>query len=413
MKPYCVLLAIGASAIALAQEPVHIKNPLATTSSQLRTLTRDVSRAVVQVEVTGYGAGGEDGTVGTVTRQQGLGSGVVIDSDGYIVTNAHVVAGAIDVKVLLASPSEDSEEDASPRRLDANVLGVDRDSDLALLKVNATDLPKLTFAPMTSLRQGDLALAIGNPMGLGNSVSLGVVSATARAISETSPFGYIQTDASINPGNSGGALVNADGQLIGINTFILSRSGGNEGLGFAIPANIVQDVAEQLRAHGHVDRGEIGITMQDITPSLSMALSLPRARGVILADVASDGPAAQAGMQIGDVLLSVNGVRVSSVSQFRSYAYSRKPGETVQVDFQRDGDTMHADVVMRPRHTEFDPLGVLASPATHLIPRLGVLGIEIDRDIAALLPPAARTVWCDHRHQGRRGAGASYRSASG
>ncbi len=241
-------------------------------------LRGEASRAVVEIEVTSYGASSEEGNVGSITRHEGLGSGVVVDPDGYIVTNAHVVAGAIGVKVLLSSPS-DNDDDALPRSLSANIVGVDRESDLALLKVNASNLPTLHFASMDSLRQGDLVLAIGNPMGLRNSVSLGVVSATSRAVSETSPFGYIQTDASINPGNSGGALINADGQLVGINTFILSRSGGNEGLGFAIPANIVQDVTTQLRETGRVDRGEIGITMQDINPTMSAALSLPRPRG--------------------------------------------------------------------------------------------------------------------------------------
>lgn len=386
MNRYYLLLIFGASVFAATPEPVLSKNPLAATSAQLRTLTREASRAVVEVEVTGYGSAGEEGSVETVTRQQGLGSGVIIDSDGYIVTNAHVVAGAIDVKVLLAPTSQGDDEDSAPRRLDANILGVDRESDLALLKVDASGLSTLSFASMESLRQGDLVLAIGNPMGLRNSVSLGVVSATARSVSETSPFGYIQTDASINPGNSGGALVDADGRLIGINTFILSRSGGNEGLGFAIPANIVQDVVEQLRAQGHVDRGEIGIMMEDISPSLSAALSLSRSRGVILADVAPDSPAAVAGLQIGDILLSVNGLRVQSVSQFRSFAYSRRPGETMQVEVQREGATQHAEIVMRARHAAFDPLAVLAAPEDHLIKRLGVLGIEIDSHVATLLP---------------------------
>lgn len=374
-------------AFAAAPEPAASKNPLAATSSQLRTLTRDASRAVVEIEVTGYGSGGDEGSVGTVTRQQGLGSGVVIDPEGYIVTNAHVVAGAMDVKVLLSAQAGDDEVDAAPRRMDANIVGVDRDSDLALLKISATDLPTLRFASLESLRQGDLVLAIGNPMGLRNSVSLGVVSATSRSVGESSQFGYIQTDASINPGNSGGALIDAEGRLVGINTFILSRSGGNEGLGFAIPANIVKDVVEQLRAHGRVERGEIGIIMEDITPALSSALSLPRARGVIIADVAPESPATVGGVHIGDVLTSVNGVRVSSVSQFRSYAYSRRPGDIVHVELLRDGDTRHADIVMRARHTRYDPLAALSAPKTHLISRLGILGIEIDRDIAALLPP--------------------------
>lgn len=387
MKRTALLLLLGFTVLGASPEPVPSKNPLAATSSQLRTLTREASRAVVEIEVTGYGAGAGDGNIGTVTRQQGLGSGVIIDPDGYIVTNAHVVAGAMDVKVLLSSPPADDDDDPAPRRVDANILGVDRESDLALLKVNASNLPTLQFAPIESLRQGDLVLAIGNPMGLRNSVSLGVVSATSRSVSETGPFGYIQTDASINPGNSGGALVDTDGRLVGINTFILSRSGGNEGLGFAIPANIVQDVVDQLRTRGHVERGEVGVMLEDITPALSSALSLPRARGVIVADVAPESPAATAGVEIGDVLISVNGVHVSSVSQFRSYAYSQRPGDVVHLDLLRDGDIHRADIAMRARHSAYDPLAALSTPETHLIPRLGILGIEIDQEVAPLLPP--------------------------
>jgi serine protease Do len=239
---------------------------------------------------------------------------------------------------------------------------------------------------MEDLRQGDLVLAIGNPMGLRNAVSLGVVSATAQALTATSPFGYIQTDASINPGNSGGALVDAEGRLVGINTFILSRSGGNEGLGFAIPADIVQDVVDQIRQKGHVDRGEIGVILQDISPPLSSALSLTRGRGVILADVEPEGPADRAGLRIGDLVLSVNGLRVESVSRFRSYAFSRRPEENVKVEFQRGTERLHAEIVMRSRHAAFDPVAALASPEKHLVARLGVLGIEIDHDIAHLVP---------------------------
>jgi serine protease Do len=380
-------MVIFATALASAQTAASKNNPLAAMSSEIRTLTEQASRAVVEIQVTGYGAS-EDGAVsaGTVSKQQGLGSGVIIDPSGYIVTNAHVVGGAIDVKVWIAASPQNGEEDAPLRRLDAKILGVDRDSDLAVLKVEATGLPILPFAKMESLRQGDLVLAIGNPMGLRNSVSLGVVSATARSLSETSPFGYIQTDASINPGNSGGALVDAEGRLVGINTFILSRSGGNEGLGFAIPGNIVEDVVDQIRKKGHVDRGEIGVIMEDISPALASALALPRSRGVILSDVEPESPAAVAGLQIGDILRSVNGFRVDGVSAFRSYAYSRQQGEKLQIEYQRGTETRSTEVVLRARHAAFDPLAALASPEDHLVPRLGVLGIEIDRETERLIP---------------------------
>ena len=388
MRKRIGLLILASALLAAAQDPPAAKNPLTAMSGELRTLTRQASRSVVEIQVTGYGASSDEGSVstGTVSRQQDLGSGVIVDPNGYIVTNAHVVSGAIDVKVLLPATRQIDEDDPPLRRLDARILGVDRDADLALLKVSAGDLPALSFASMEGLRQGDLVLAIGNPMGLRNSVSLGVVSATARALTSSSPFGYIQTDASINPGNSGGALVDAEGRLVGINTFILSRSGGNEGLGFAIPANIVQDVVEQIREKGHVDRGEIGVILEDITPPLSSALSLPRTRGVILADVEPEGPAEVAGLQIGDVLLSVNGLRVESVSRFRSYAFSRRPEESMDIEYQRGDEHLHAEIVMRARHAAFDPVAALASPEKHLVPRLGVLGIEIDKEIAHLVP---------------------------
>ncbi len=385
LRPW-ILLA-GSALVAAAQSAAPSQNLFAATSAQVRDLTKRVSRAVVEIEVTGYGAAGDHDPLpaATVIRQQALGSGVILDPGGYIVTNAHVVAGAIDVKVLLSATPQDDDSDALLQQLDANIIGVDRESDLALLKVNATGLPALAFAPMDSLQQGDLVLAVGNPNGLRNSASLGLVSATARSIGETDPFGYIQTDASINPGNSGGALVDAEGRLVGINTFILSRSGGNEGLGFAIPSSVVEEVVRQLREKGHVDRGKVGVVAEDITPDLSAALSLSRSRGVILADVQPETPAAAAGLQIGDILLSVDGRRAISVTGFRSYIYAKRPGDKMQLEVLREGNVQRVSITLQARPASFDPLAALASPEQHLIARLGVLGIEIDRSIAAVL----------------------------
>jgi serine protease Do len=355
-------------------------------SAEIRALTQRAARAVVEIQVVSYGTGEENGG-GTLTRQQGLGSGVIIDPGGLIVTNAHVVANAIDVKVLLNPPRGPARDDENVRAVDARILGVDRESDLALLKVDVKGLPVLSLAPFGSLRQGDLVLAIGNPFGLRNSVSLGVVSATARSLNESSPVTYIQTDASINPGNSGGALVDAVGRLVGINTFILSRSGGNEGLGFAIPANIVQEVVSQLRRTGHVERGEVGALLEDITPALAAGLSLPRAKGLIVADVQPGSPASQAGLRIGDILLAVNGHRVESVGRFRGYVYFKRPGETLAIDFQRGEELKKTSVTTRARPMRFDPLAALGSPEKHLIPRLGILGLELNSDLVKNLPP--------------------------
>lgn len=359
-------------ALLIAQPP-PTKSALTTLSSEIRTLTARAARAVVEIQVSSYSA---DENSPTLSRHQAVGSGVIIDSQGYIVSNAHVVAGATSIKVVLPSVGT----------LDARVLGTDRESDLALLKVTANGLPILPYAPAASLRQGDLVLAIGSPMGLRNSVSLGVVSAVARTVSETNPLTYIQTDASINPGNSGGALVDTEGRLVGINTFIFTQSGGNEGLGFAIPAPIVRDIARQLRRQGFVDRGEIGVVLQDLTAPLISSLSLPVTQGAIIADVEPDSPADRAGLQIGDILTAVNGQSIPSLRRFTSLVYSKPHGEKLALTLRRGAETLQIPVVTRARRARFDPLSTLADPAKHLLPRLGVLGVELNQEIAKLVP---------------------------
>src|SRR5579863_2743906 len=240
--------------IASAQA-ANARNPLEQLSGSIRELTNRVSPAVVQVVVTGYVAADEVSghPVSQISRQRSSGSGVVVDPSGYIMTNAHVVYGAVNVKVLLAAPSAntpDPQQTRPARTLDARILGIDRDSDLALLRIEVNGLSSLRFADSDTVHQGDLVLAIGSPLGLRNSLSMGVVSNPARPASEENPILYIQTDASINPGNSGGALVDTEGNLIGLSTFILSQSGGNEGIGFAIPSNVVRSVYHQLRQKG-------------------------------------------------------------------------------------------------------------------------------------------------------------------
>src|SRR5882672_4984017 len=293
-RRWSVRSSCAAMLFTLGFAPLEAFQSLSDFSQSVRTLTRKVSPAVVQVLVSGYGASaeGEGQEVSLLSRQRSSGSGVIVDSTGYIITNAHVVRGAVNVRVLMAS-MKTPDSDAP---VDAKIVGIDRGTDLALLKVDRTGLPTLPFGDSDSLSQGDIVLALGSPLGLKNSVSMGVVSAPARQISEENPLAYIQTDASINPGNSGGALVNVEGKLMGINSFIFTQSGGSQGIGFAIPSNVVQNVYQQLKKQGHVHRGEIGVFVQDITPALAGGLKLPRRSGVIVADVSPGGPAEQAGL---------------------------------------------------------------------------------------------------------------------
>src|SRR5712692_8666199 len=243
-------------------------------NSALQGLVAKVSPAVVQVLVTGYGTLNESNRAQTalIVRQHAVGSGVIVDPDGYIVTNAHVVEGAQRIRVALALPLDDSPLNTPAGKchiLDAKLLGVHKDSDLALLKIEATKLPTLPLGIGHRARVGQLVIAIGSPEGLQNSVTLGVVSAVGRQPDPDKPMIYVQTDAPINPGNSGGPLVDMEGEVVGINTFILSESGGSEGLGFAIPARVVNFVYGSLRRYGHVHRVEIGAGAQTITPTLA------------------------------------------------------------------------------------------------------------------------------------------------
>src|SRR5881396_1915229 len=226
-------------------------------------------------------------------RQQGEGSGVIVSADGYIVTNNHVVDGATELTVSMADK----------RELKARVIGTDEKTDVALIKVDARDLPHATLGRSADIEVGDIALAIGNPFGLGQTVTMGIISATGRGGLDIEQYeDFIQTDAAINPGNSGGALVDAEGRLIGINTAILSRSGGNQGIGFAIPVNLARDVMQSLVKDGHVTRGYLGIMIQDLTPALAKEFKLKDSNGALVGDVTPKSAAEKAGLKNGDII---------------------------------------------------------------------------------------------------------------
>jgi serine protease Do len=399
MKHLLAVMVTGAvlSALVFAQgAPRQAKqNSLIELSGEIRSLSQRVAPAVVQISVSGYGPLDQSTghPVSLFGRQESIGSGVIVDSDGYIVTNAHVVNGAVRIRVALASPPSQNDAPDEARELesaDAKVVGVDAETDLAVLKIERKGLTALEFMDSGGLRQGDLVLALGAPMGLPNSVSLGVVSATARSLREDNPMLYVQTDASINPGNSGGALVTMNGVLAGLNTFILSQSGGNEGLGFAIPANTVRDVYLQVRQNGAVKRGELGVIGQNVTPVMAKGLSLARDHGVILADVEPESPADLAGLKRGDVLIGLDGQPIVSASQLENRIFRRRAGDKVQLTILRGKEELTITLAVRERADTSSLLARLAHPEKNLISRLGVLCIQIDKDVASMIPGLRR-----------------------
>ena len=388
-------LALAGTICACAQTSAP-NNPLVELSQSVRRLTKRVAPAVVEIVVSGYSSRNEGGgrAANSVSPEQSSGSGILVDPDGYIMTNAHVIEGAVHIRAFVqnANRSESTPDTSSPATLvfNARILGVDRDSDLALLKIDAQSLPTLGFGDSDKVRQGDLVFAVGSPLGLRNSLSMGVVSAPARALTDDTPILYIQTDAPINPGNSGGALVDTAGDVIGMNTFIVSQSGGNEGIGFAIPSNIVRNTYEQLRRTGRVSRGSIGILAQDITPVMARGLALPLQRGVIVADVDPDGPADRSGVKRKDVVIDFDGHPINSTVQLANEVYRHRGGEKAGITILRGNDRLTFTVEIHEQVAPFDPLATLVSTEKNLVPRLGILCIEIDQRVAELVPDLRR-----------------------
>ena len=348
-------LILGTAAMALVMAPLAFgqssfrNNGAMTMDSQRGVLTmapllERVTPAVVSIDIRGKAKTPQasnrneellerffGGRIPNEPREKrGLGSGVIVDaSKGLIITNAHVIDGADEITVTL----EDK------RQLEAEIVGTDEKTDIALIKVSARGLKELKLARASDVKVGDYVIAVGNPFGLSHSVTSGIVSALGRDRGGTRD-GYqdfIQTDASINPGNSGGALVNSKGELIGINSAIVSRSGGNQGIGFAVPTNIVQGVMRQLESYGEVRRGRIGVLIGDITPTLKEALDLTTLNGALVSDVVEDSPAEKAGLKRDDVIVAFNGGDVLDASDIRNAVGLIEPGERADITYLRDG----------------------------------------------------------------------------
>jgi serine protease Do len=375
---------------AVGWRPVEAPQVLQQLNSALQDLVAKVSPAVVQILVTGFGAIEETNKSQTalIARQHAIGSGVIVSSDGYIMTNAHVVEGAHRIRVVLPMPSVDFpqvEPVGKEHVLDAKLIGVHKESDLALLKIEQKNLPTLELGSARRVHQGQLVLAIGSPEGLQNSVTMGVVSSVGRQPDPDRPMVYIQTDAPINPGNSGGPLIDMDGYVLGINTLILSQGGGSEGLGFAIPARIVRFVYTSLREHGHVHRVEIGAVAQNITPSLAEVLGLSRSWGVIVSDVTPGGSAEAAGLKIGDIVVSADDRPIDTLPALTAAMYLHPLDEVMKLVVLRDGEKKILQVAVTEHRDQMDKLVDAVDPDKSLVVRLGILAVDLNDQLQSVV----------------------------
>lgn len=388
---FCLWLLAAVSLNAQTEAQKKAMASLGSLSNAFEALSEYIAPATVQIFTKGYGFGDGQTTASIIALQRSGGSGVIVDPDGYIVTNYHVVEDADQVQVLLPQKVEQHLKSRSilkpsGKKVDAEIIGVDRETDLAVLKINETNLPYLEFGDSDFLKPGQVVLAFGSPLGLENSVSMGVISSVARQLRLEDPMVYIQTDTPINPGNSGGPLVDTNGRVVGINTFILSQSGGNEGLGFSVPSNIARNIYLQIRSNSRVRRGQIGVHAQTITPVMAAGLKLSRDWGVIIGDVYPNSPAAIAGLKVGDIIFSMDGKLMENGRQFDVNLYRRNLGDKVQLEVLRGDARLNLTVEVIERDDDPDRFLIMTNPKDNLIPRLGILGLDINRRIEEMIP---------------------------
>lgn len=351
-------------------------------------------QSVVEIEVTGYGVPEHDKDQGdqqqALERQRSLGSGVIVDPDGYIMTNNHVVAGALRIRVIIAPTTVEMATGntrlGNPQRVyEAKLIGTTRYADLALIKIEEKGLPFIPLPEEFHFRLGQTVVAIGAPEGLDHTVTKGIISAVGRQPEVDRPMVYVQTDAPINPGNSGGPLIDRNGNLVGINTFIVTSGGGSEGLGFAIPMPIVRFVYHELKEHGIVPQVTIGAHAQSITPALAAGLKLPQDWGVILSDIDSDGPAAAAGLHAKDVVTTMDDLRVDALPKYTAFLYVHKRGSAIQMEVLRNGKPMTVSVTPVNAPPVFDNLSDLINPKRDLIPPLGIFVIDLKHSVVGTM----------------------------
>jgi serine protease Do len=341
--------------------------------------------------VTGYGPledhGDSNRTV--LAREHAIGSGIIVDPDGYIITNAHVVKGAQRIRVILPPPPTNSPLEMQPihaaQIFEATLIGKHKDSDLALLKIEATHLPTLRLSNETRVRQGELVFAIGSPEGLQDSVTMGVVSSVSRQPDPDDPVVYIQTDAAMNPGNSGGPLVDVDGKLVGLNTLMLSAGGGSEGLGFAIPAAIVNFDYQNLRKYGYVRRVSISARAQDITPTLAAGLGLARSWGAIISDMTPGGLAEAAGLKTEDIVLAIDDRPILSLPEYMTALYLHPADQVLKIDVLRGTSRMSFNIPVTVHHDKSEELDDIPDLQKSLIRRLNIFVTDLNGSTTQLV----------------------------
>ena len=403
MQRFLIVLCLTACVQAAGDEKT---NALTAFSGALERLAATVAPAVVQVQVSSWcaSASASSQESAAFTSCRVVGSGVIVDPSGYIITNEHVVRNARRIRVMLTPKSDHSGDGPAPAGkqpvldavvvdanreplgkrdvLDAVVVGTNRETDIALLKIETSGLPAIALKQNArGPRQGQVVLAVGSPEGLDNTMTIGIVSAVGRQPHPDFPMLYIQTDAAINQGNSGGPLLDVGGELIGINTFMLSENGRNQGLGFAVPAAVVRYVYEQLRSHGVVRQSLVGALVQTVTPGLAQGLDLSRGYGVMICDVLPDSPAEAAGLRPRDIVTAVDGAAISALPYYTAMMYLHDPAVPVSVAVLRGQQTLQFQVpAVAVDDQAYRDLSI--DPHESLVPELGIFGRTVNSTLA-------------------------------